>query len=354
MTTERTPLPSAIDLSKALPTPHQPRHRFQSLTEVLALPPSEWLIKGLIGRDSFGVIYGPPGAGKTFVALALALSMGHGLGCFNRRTRRGGVALVVGEGTAGLRNRVRAWHDHHGLDPAEGAGVQVLPQPVNLLDAQVVAALIRDLLAVFVDNPPLVVFIDTLARCFGDGDENRQPDMARFVEACDLIRRALGCTVIILHHTPKEADQLRGSGALEGACDFVLRVGKADDGYQMFVRKQKDGPSGISLGFRMEGREVGVDEDGDPITSLVAVLDGAECLAPVPANDTEPKGRNQQAVLAILAGHADGLTDTEWRDVAKEAGAVGGANPNRAFREARDALVKAGLVLEEGERFLAA
>lgn len=352
MSTDRKPFPSAIDLSKV--QAHKPHHRFQSLMEVLDQPPSEWLVKKLIGRDCLGVIYGKPGAGKTFLSLALALSIGHGQQCFGRRTLQGGVAMVAGEGTGGLRNRVKAWHDHHGLDPAQCPSVQVLPQPVNLLDAGAVEALVKDIAQRFDGQPVRAVIIDTLARCFGDGDENRQPDMARFVEACDLIRRTFRCAVIVIHHTPKEADDMRGSGALEGACDCVIRVGKTDGGFEAFVRKQKDGPSGVAFGFQMVSQDVGVDEDDEAISSLVAVLDGEERITPAPANDTEPKGKNQQAALAVLAEHEGGLTEAEWREAAKAAGAVGGGNPNRAFREARDALVKAGLVLGEDGRFLAA
>jgi hypothetical protein len=354
MTIDRKPIPITIDLSKTNPVGHHSRHRFLNLEDVLSQPSMAWLIKHLIGRESLGVFYGKPGAGKTFLSLALALSIGHGRQCFGRRTVQGGVAIIAGEGAGGLRNRVKAWHDHHGLDAARCPTVQVLPHPVNLLDADAVEALVRDMAHRFDGEPVRAIIIDTLARCFGDGDENRQPDMARFIEACDLLRRTFGCAIIIIHHTPKEADDMRGSGALEGACDFVVRVGKSDRGFEAFIRKQKDGPSGIAFGFEMLSHEVGIDEDGETITSLVAVLDGEERAATAPANDTEPRGKNQQAVLDILVKHDGGLTEAEWREVAKESGAVGGANPARAFREARDGLTKAGLVLVEGDRFLAA
>jgi hypothetical protein len=134
-----------------------------------------------------------------------------------------------------------------------------------------------------------------------------------------------------------------------------LRVSKTESGMETHVRKLKDGKDGVVLGFRMESQNLGTDEDGDTILTPVAVLEGEvrECAAP-PA-DAAPAGKNQSAVLAVLAAAGEaGLTGDEWRDAAKASGAVGGANPARAFREARAALERDKLVLAEGDRFLAA
>jgi len=356
MSYDRKPFPISIDLSNVGSVPHQSRHLFLSLDEVLSQPSMPWLIKNLIGRDGLTVIYGKPGSGKTFLVLALTLSIGHGMDCFGRRTLQGGVAIVAGEGSGGLRNRIKAWHDHHGLDPAECPGVKVLPNPVNMLDPDAVADLIKAIAQQFLGVALRVVVIDTLARCFGDGNECLQPDMSRFVEGCDLIRRSLGCAVIVIHHTPKEGDDMRGSGALEGATDTALRVSKTQTtDFEAFVTKQKDGLADIAFGFQMVGCEVGRDEDDEPTTSLVAVLNGEGHPAAAPVADAVPAGKNQSAVLAVLAEAGEaGLTGDEWRDAAKASGAVGGGNPNRAFREARDALVRDKLVLVEGNRFLAA
>ncbi|CAA7616579.1 AAA family ATPase [Magnetospirillum sp. UT-4] len=356
MSYERKPFkaPHDLDLASALDAAFRPRNRFLTLSEIMALPPAEWLVKGLVPANGFQVVYGKPGAGKTFFVLSMALSIAHGMQCFGRRTAQGNVALVAGEGVVGLQNRVKAWHRFHGLDLDGCDGVAVLPQPSNLLDADNVEQLVLDIHHRFGGQPVRLVVFDTLARCFGDGDENRQADMARLIEAGELVRRALGCAVLFVHHTPKEADELRGSSVLEGASDAVLRVSKGDAGMEVFVRKMKDGKDNLAFGFGMEAVEVGIDADGDPILTPVAVLEGEVREGSAAPADAAPSGKNQQAVLAVLAAHEGGLTDDEWRDQAKATGAVGGANPNRAFREARAALMKARLVLAEGDRFLAA
>jgi len=357
MTIDRRPFtaPQDLDLTSALSADYRPRSRFLSLDQIMALPPADWLIKGLVPANSLGVFYGKPGAGKTFMSLAIALSIGHGIPCFGRRTVQGGVAIVAGEGARGLQNRLRAWHEFHGREWKGFRAVQVLPHPIDLMDADRVEGLILDIAHRFEGKLPEMVVFDTLARCSGDGDENRQADMARLIAAGDLVRQALDCSVVFIHHTPKEADELRGSSVLEGASDFVLRISKTETGMEAFIRKMKDGKDGLVLGFRMESQHLGTDDDGDPILTPVAVLEGEVREGTAPSAEAAPAGKNQTAVLAVLAAAGEaGMTEDEWRNAAKASGAVGGGNPNRAFREAREALVRDRLVLPEGNRFLAA
>ena len=346
------PFNKKLDLAEARASDYQPRNVVLNLDDIMRLSSAEWLVKGLIPANGVSVIYGRPGAGKTFFGLAMALSVAHGLSCFGRRTQQGNVAFVVGEGTSGFQRRVRAWHQHNGRDWRGFGAVQVVPHPINMLDLNAVRGLILDLAHRFGGTAPRMVVIDTLARCFGDGDENRQPDMARFVEACELIRQVFSCAVCVIHHTPKDSDELRGSSALEGAAECVLRISKAD-GMEAFVRKMKDGKDNFTLGFRMESVDLGVDEDGDAILTPVAVLEGPTRDGEPASGSATPSGKNKNGVLDILTAAGDvGLTDAEWREASKSSGVIGGQNPNRAFRDARDALVKNGVVLAEGDRFV--
>jgi hypothetical protein len=57
---------------------------------------------------------------------------------------------------------------------------------------------IRELLTAITEKElqPRLIVIDTLARCFGGGDENSAQDMGKFVQACDQLRRATGAAVL--------------------------------------------------------------------------------------------------------------------------------------------------------------
>ena len=46
-----------------------------------------------------------------------------------------------------------------------------------------------------------IIVLDTLARNFGDGDENSTGDMNRFVSAVGRMIERFGCAVVVVHHS---------------------------------------------------------------------------------------------------------------------------------------------------------
>jgi RecA-family ATPase len=70
-----------------------------------------------------------------------------------------------------------------------------------------------------------MIWLDTLARTFGAGDENSQKDMNAFITGVDRLRDTFRCVVGVVHHTGKEDGKgLRGSSALYAAMDTVIRT----------------------------------------------------------------------------------------------------------------------------------
>ena len=48
----------------------QSTFKFHNVDDILSLPDPEWIIEKLITKGSFAVLFGPPGVGKSFLALA--------------------------------------------------------------------------------------------------------------------------------------------------------------------------------------------------------------------------------------------------------------------------------------------
>src|SRR4051794_31851873 len=77
------------------------------------LPDPSWLITGVLPAGGLAVLYGRPGAAKSFLALDWALSVAAGIPWLGCPTEQGHVVYIAAEGKAGLNVRARAWWNAH-------------------------------------------------------------------------------------------------------------------------------------------------------------------------------------------------------------------------------------------------
>jgi len=88
-----------------------------------------------------------------------------------------------------------------------------------------------------------MIVVDTLARSFVGKDENSSTDMGVFVRNMDLLIERYDCTVLVVHHSGKQAERgMRGSSSLRGAVssEFELIKEVGTQTVALHVRKQKD------------------------------------------------------------------------------------------------------------------
>ena len=83
-------------MSTTEPTTAARTHLFKlhSLQHVLSLPPPDWLVKNVLPVGSQGVLFGPSGSGKSFVALDMALSLATGQPWQGLEVKQGPVARI--------------------------------------------------------------------------------------------------------------------------------------------------------------------------------------------------------------------------------------------------------------------
>jgi hypothetical protein len=196
------------------------------------LPEPEAIIDGLLFLDSLAWLHGKPGHGKSLLALDWACCIAAGLPWQQREVRQGPVLYVIAEGARGLQARVRAWEDRAKMTTS----VQFLPIAVQLLrpgEADAIAQLAAELGCV-------LVVIDTQARVTVGAEENSAVDMGMLIEAADRIRIASRACVQFVHHEARAAENMRGSTALEGAADSILRLVKDGPRLELTNPKQKD------------------------------------------------------------------------------------------------------------------
>ncbi|MBI1376080.1 MAG: AAA family ATPase [Frankiales bacterium] len=216
--------------------------------DLATLPEPEPLIAETLDRRSIALLAGPPGTGKSFVALDWAASVATGAPWLGRTAEPGRVLYIVGEGAHGLHARLSAWEAHHGAE-IETDRFVVLPAAIQVTRP----ADLRELADhVEREDFDLVVF-DTLARMAVGVDENSAEGMGRLVDAFETVKRATPRgTVLVVHHTGKDGETVRGSSSLEGAMDTVYRIDATFEPHALKRTKRKDGPVEDVIDFRLQ------------------------------------------------------------------------------------------------------
>jgi hypothetical protein len=234
------------------------------------IPVLEPIIKDVLFRDTIARIYGASGTFKSFMTLDMAGCVGAGIPWHGQPVNQGLVIYLVAEGVKGIRKRVRAWEQHHGV---KMTGVKFLPRPVQAMDPEwlVLIELCRRL-------KPSLIIIDTQARVTVGIEENSNTEMGKVVDRMEQLRGASGACVLLVHHTGHDSDRGRGATAVKGALQTELGVerkgkGLCDSQVTLKTGKQKDDEElgDIVFGLHQVLLKGEAKEDGDPVTSIVLV-----------------------------------------------------------------------------------
>lgn len=268
--------PSPLEQAKAAPAgddaPPLPAGIFEflSVSGIKTLPDPQWLVKGLVTESALGFIFGPPGCGKSFIAIGMGLSLAVGMPDWWGRKieRQGAVIYISSEGVSDLKFRIEAW-EHTNQVLADDAPFFLIRQSINFMKAEDVDRLVATVEAISEAHnvQPVAVFVDTVSRVLPGADENLQKDMTLFVRACDAVRERFGATVIGVHHTSRGGN-LRGSTVFDGAGDFLAQIerGEGEPIGTLTAKKIKAAQDGWKEAFKLETITLGIDR-----TSLVAI-----------------------------------------------------------------------------------
>lgn len=244
----------------------RPRFEPTPLALFAARPAPAWMVKGVIPRAELVVLFGESGSGKSFVALDLASCVARGVPWRGRRVKPGRVVYIAAEGAGGFRNRVVAHLQQHQLTAADIPRLDIIDAAPNFLLKDDALDVARG-----IGRADLVI-VDTWAQVTPGGNENAGEDMGKALAHCKGVHRATGATVLLVHHSGKDASKgARGWSGLRAAADAELEVIRLATGRLLRTSKQKDGDDGLEWGFGLDVVEIGRDEDDEPITSCVVV-----------------------------------------------------------------------------------
>jgi archaellum biogenesis ATPase FlaH len=267
--------------------------RLYSTAELIGMDPPRWQIEGIVPEQALLVIYGQPGAGKSFIAMDMGLSIASSIEWQGKTVEPGWGLYISGEGNAGVGKRALAFSQARGIAPRDIHMMWLTEPIVVTADSEMMDRLLERVNREVQIEPSFIV-IDTLARCF-DGDENKQEDMGRFVAGVDKLRATFNATVCVVHHTRLDGDRERGNTALRGAADTMISVrAKGKDGENVTVscNKQKD------------------HEEFKPMGMLRVKVDGTDSCAMMPGRGMI-KDVQERKLLNVLI-EQKGTTWDEW------------------------------------------
>ena len=258
------------------------------------MQPPRWLVKGLFTAEGLGLLFGESGAGKSFLAVHLALRVAYGLPFFGRRVRPGGVSYFAAEGGPGIKARFYAAEKAMGPEieaenrrrgaagqsPLRPAKIEIVHEAPNLSKTgepeRMVLTLAQAKAEMATAGEPLsLAILDTWHAAMGGGEENAAEDVG---EALKTLRPASGdMQVLVVHHPGKIAERgPRGSNALPAAADTVVELtvpgceglrSKAGADRQATLTKLREGETGATFSYQLPAMVLGQDEDGDPWTT---------------------------------------------------------------------------------------
>ena len=208
-------------------------------------PATEWLVDQLIPHNIAGLVVAAGGTGKSqlFLQLGMALATGRPWLDFEVERPRRVVYLAAEDAELFIWQRIYAiaqwWRTEAALladfdkqaveDPITPAVLAQLRQNLVIVPADLMREIprltkkgsgdvdvnlkgIKRLLDFLAPFKPDLVSIDPTIR-FMTGDENSSMDAARFIEAVEILKTKLRCTMLAAHHKGKATGRAEGDGA---------------------------------------------------------------------------------------------------------------------------------------------
>ncbi len=281
-----------------------------------------WLVEELWGESSVGVIGGAPKCAKTWLGLDLALSVATGTPCLGKYAiPRAGPALVylAEDALPIVRERVAGMARHRGLDLAAvelyaiAAATLRLDRDPHRTRLFETARRLR----------PRLLLLDPLVRLHGI-DENHAAEVAQLLAYFRSLQRRLDLSVVLVHHTRKNAAGGAAAGqGLRGSSD-IHAFGDSN----LYLRR-----NGARLTLSSEHRAA----PASPPVSLELVATSAETthLQVVAQQHDDGRCSLQEQVLALL-GKEGRITRGKLRNAI--------AVKNERLGEALDSLEQAGRI----------
>lgn len=274
----------------------------------------QWAVKDYIPCESTNLIFGASQSYKSFLAIDLGLCVASGIPWHGHKVKQGTVIYVCGEGHRGIRRRMSAWHGRNETSKETPPPFLISRKSAQLLNLEFIMDIQREIEEKLKEAPVLII-IDTLARNFGDGNENATEDMNTFVNNVDdHLKTPYEAAVLTIHHTGHtETQRARGAYTLHCSLDAEYRMDRIDDSVILHCTKMKDEDEPKDLFFDTIKTDTRfADEDGVTLKSLVLQLN--EDGPPIKRDISERQREALEILNSMFEKSFDGAVSyQDWR-----------------------------------------
>jgi hypothetical protein len=285
---------------------------------------AEYHIKGVLERGSNAVAFGHWNVGKTFVVLDMGASIACGQPWFGRKVKKGGVLYLGYEGIRAMKKRILALREKYPLLKDKATPFEYASMIYPLVKDEGRSEM-KARLKEFgrKHGKPDLVIIDPLANALG-GDDSDATLMGELNAEVAKIMKANACTVLRVHHSGHgNQDRARGHSSLPAGVDTEIRISEDE----IALTKQRDDAKTNEFFRLKKGVKVGIDTDGDPVTTcLVEQIEKNPLSADLTASQQSMldallklRGDNGKVSLAdIRACAPEGMTPKERTKIVAE------------------------------------
>ena len=274
----------------------------------IAPTPRPKLIDGLLSTTGLCFLGGQGSAGKSFIAVAMAVALATGEPFFGRAVNeKVGTLIIAAEGREDMQARVAAAKKHIGIED----DLPILWMSVPTFGDDFLQDL--DQINIWMKTKHNIrlgaIMLDTVSASFDLKEEDSNAEAAR---VCKVLRRMgehIDAVVVPIHHFGKDPSRgLRGASAWTFNADMALAVNAeiapdgAVSGRSLAVIKDRGGAQGPLSAFDLVSIEL-VTEDGANFANLAVSPIEAAATATVSKWSTNALRNLKRALDTALPAH---------------------------------------------------
>ena len=286
----------------------------------------DWLIKGLVERNGVFILAAEKQAGKSFVVMDMGMKIARGLQYGDRITRKGIVIHIACEDGKGVQMRAEGYRQANGISPDTDIPYIIMDREFTLMDDKVVDKMIEQVKAweEYYGLKVELIIIDTLSVATEGLNEIDGAEVGKVLARVNRLKDQTGAAICLVHHMNASGGRVRGHTSIEANVSQVFEIrplmtmpqnrretpqpvldGQGRHIRQIVLTKNKNGINNLKCKIVLEVVKLGIDRDGDEITTCICARPARHSNTDAPEDQTKLSSDQKLVYDALVAAQID-------------------------------------------------